>query len=268
MRTIAVSNMKGGVGKTTTVVHLAAWLADFGQRVLLIDADPQGTVSHAFAIRSQHSLADVMTTACSAEAAIVRDVRPRLDVLPSNPAGFALEAALPPQQRELILTQQLATVSGYDIIVIDTSPAMSVMNCNVLLYVDELVVPVGMDWMGLIAARQTLLSVSEIRRLWQKPTINAVVLPTMVNASTSATRATLVALANDPHLAPHVFLPGIRQCLDLTYATSSRQTIWEYAPRSRGADDYGNFARFIAAGGRVAKDGMEPLILSVHKGNS
>lgn len=246
MRKIAVINMKGGVGKTTTAVHLAARLASLGRRVLLVDADPQGNVSHVFAIRPALTLSDVMTERCAAEAAIVRDVRPGLDVLPSSPDAFVLDMKLRSEQRETILSERLRDLSGYDAIVIDTSPAMGLLTYNVLLYANEIVMPVGMDWMAVIAARQTLRGVNEIRSVWPDHPIGLVaVLPTMVNGTTNATRATLEALAHDPELSPHVFLPGIRQCLDLTYATSNRQTIWEYAQGSRGAEDYDGFARFI-----------------------
>ena len=253
MRKIAVINMKGGVGKTTTAVHLAARLADLGRRVLLVDADPQGNVGHVFAIRATLTLSDVMTGASTAEAAIVRDVRPQLDVLPSNPSAFVLEMRLGQGQRETILSEKLASLSGYDAIVVDTSPAMGLLTYNVLLYAGELVMPVGMDWMAVVGAKQTLRGVTEMRSVWPDHLMDqVVVLPTMVNGTTNATRATLEALANDAELSPYVFLPGIRQCLDLTYATSNRQTIWEYAPSSRAAADYDGFARFM--NGQTAGD--------------
>ena len=91
MRKIAVVNMKGGVGKTTTAVHVAAGLAARGRRVLLIDADPQGNIGHAFRVRHTHTLEDLLLGAAPAETVIVRGVRERVDTIASTPAAFSLE---------------------------------------------------------------------------------------------------------------------------------------------------------------------------------
>ena len=71
--------------------------------------------------------------------------------------------------------------------------------------------------------------------------------PTFTSASNNATKAALEALEQDPQMGRRLFLPGIRQCIDLNYATSQRQTIWEYAPRSRAAEDYTRFVDFITS---------------------
>src|SRR6185503_15539413 len=94
MRKIAVVNMKGGVGKTTTAVHVAAGLASHGRRVLLIDADPQGNVGHAFRIRHTHTIEDLLARDAPIEEVIVRGVRERVDVIASTPAAFSLERQL------------------------------------------------------------------------------------------------------------------------------------------------------------------------------
>jgi chromosome partitioning protein len=239
MRTLAVVNMKGGVGKTTTAVHLAAGFAQRGARVLLVDGDPQGTVAHTLRIGHERSLVDLLRGAPAASV-VVDGVRPNLDVIVSTPAAFALESELAgAMQRETLLDRALRPLSSYDIRVLDTSPAMSLLTYNALLAAGELVLPVGMELMALIGARQTLDGVDAIRHLWPERDLRiASVLPTGVNPTTHATRATLSALAADPRLAPFVFARGIRQCLDLTYATAEGQTIWEYAPRSRAAEDF------------------------------
>src|SRR5260370_3997986 len=91
MRKISIDNMKGGVGKTTTAVHVAAGLAARGRRVLLIDADPQGNIGHGFRIRHTHTLEELLLGAAPPEAVIVRGVRERVDMIASTPAAFSLE---------------------------------------------------------------------------------------------------------------------------------------------------------------------------------
>ena len=259
-RKLAVVNMKGGVAKTTTAIHIAAGLALRGQRVLLIDADPQGNVGHTLQLQPRHTFEEWMTGEAPLDSVVMREVRERLDVVVSTPAAFSLERRLAGEtQRETILARRLQKElppgKTYDAVVIDTSPAMNLLTYNALLFAEELVVPVGMDLMAVIGARQTLNGVVQVRELWPDRKLELLaVLPTFVHNTTHATRATLEALERDPEIGRHVFLPGIRQCIDLNYATASHQTIWEYAPRSRAADDYTALIDYIEGGHSLAQD--------------
>jgi chromosome partitioning protein len=248
MRQIAVVNMKGGVGKTTTAIHLAAGLAARGSRVLLVDADPQGNAGHALGVRRDITIRELMLGQATADEVIVRDVRKGLDVIPSTPASFALESQLAgAPQRETILARRLKTVPAgrYDAVVVDSSPAMNLLTYNALLFASEVVIPVGMDGMAILGARQTLAGIHEIRDLWPDRTLDLLaVLPIAVN-TTNATRAAFDAMEADPELRDRLYRRGIRQCIDVTYALTQRQTIWEYAPRSRAAEDFDAFIRFV-----------------------
>ena len=246
MRSIAVVNMKGGVGKTTTAIHLAAGLAGRGSRVLLVDADPQGNVGHALGVRRDRTIRELMLGEATADDVIVRGVRDNLDIIPSSPASFALEPQLAgAPQRETILARRLKSVD-YDAVVVDSSPAMSLLTYNALLFVNEIVIPIGMDGMAIVGARQTLAGIREIRELWPDRRLDLLaVLPTSVNTTTNATRAAFEAMDADPELRDHLYRRGIRQCIDVTYALTQRQTIWEYAPRSRAAEDFDAFIGFV-----------------------
>lgn len=241
MRTIAVVNMKGGVGKTTTAVQIATGFLARGRRVLLVDADPQGNVGHMLGISATKTIKELMLgDATAADVIAQSEARPGLGVIAATPAAFALETQLAAMvQRETLLSRKLKDVTGYDLMVIDSSPAMSLLTYNAILCASELVIPIGMDTMAMAGARHTLDGVNEIRALWpdRKLALSAVV-PTAVNANTHAARSTMQALAADREIGPALFARGIRQCIDLTYAAAARQTIWEYAPASRAAEDY------------------------------
>jgi chromosome partitioning protein len=247
MRKIAVVNMKGGVGKTTTAVHVAAGMAARGHKILLIDADPQGNVGHAFGVRPQRTIEHLLVGEASLEETLVRGVRERLDAIASTPAAFSLERRLAGEtQRETILARRMRALSGYDAVIVDCSPAMNLLTYNALLFSEELIVPVGMDLMAIIGARQTLSGVREVKELWPDRLLDLLaVLPTFTSASNNATKAGIEAIERDPEMSSRLFLPGIRQCIDLNYAASQRQTIWEYAPRSRAAEDYNRFVAYV-----------------------
>ncbi|MEO7652190.1 MAG: ParA family protein [Bryobacteraceae bacterium] len=247
MRKIAVINMKGGVGKTTTSVHVAAGLAMRGRRVLLIDADPQGNIGHTLGVHGTHTLQHVLLGEVAPEAAAVHGVRERLDVIGSTPEAFSLERRMAGEtQRETLLARRMRSLAGYDAVVIDCSPAMNLLTYNALLYANEIIVPVAMDLMAIIGARQTLNGVDEVKELWPDRGLHILaVLPTFTSSTTNATKAALDALEQDPEMGPKLYRPGIRQCIDLNYASAQRQTIWEYAPRSRAAEDYSNFLAFV-----------------------
>ena len=136
-------------------------------------------------------------------------------------------------------------VQQYDFVLVDTSPAMSLLTVNTLLYVDVVVLTVSMDQMAIIGAVQSLAGLKRVLAAFESPEKSILVLPTMVNAATNGSKETMTALQEDPDLAQFLMPISIRQDVKLSYAAASKRSIWEYDPRTRAADDYGRMVDYF-----------------------
>ncbi|HJL14550.1 MAG TPA: ParA family protein [Sandaracinaceae bacterium LLY-WYZ-13_1] len=235
-RRIAVFNHKGGTGKTTTAVNLAAGLAERGMKVLLVDADGQGNVGASLGIRGEQTLYHVLVTGIDAGQAAV-PVRDGLDVLTSNELLAAAELYLAERpNRHRVLRERLGDrVRGYDVVVLDCAPALSLMNQNALVYADSVLVPVSCDYLSLVGVRQVLRTLKSVRTLLKHRVQLVGVLPTFFDVRNKISREAVDALTE--HFGERC-LPPIRVNTKLREAPSAKQTIFEYAPDSHGALDY------------------------------
>lgn len=235
-RRIAVFNHKGGTGKTTTAVNLAAGLAAAGNRVLLVDADGQGNVGASLGIRGEKTLYHVLVHGANAMDAAV-PVDDRLHVLTSNELLAAAELHLATRpNRDRVMRERLGDrVSGYDVVVIDCAPALSLMNQNALVYADSILVPVSCDYLSLVGVKQVLRTLRNVRELLKHDVALLGVLPTFYDVRNKIARDSVSALQD--HFGERC-LPPIRVNTKLREAPSCKQTIFEYAPDSHGALDY------------------------------
>ncbi len=236
MRKIAVVNHKGGTGKTTTAVHLAAGLADEGRRVLLIDLDPQGNIGQWFGIDGKRvRVVDLLESrAGPAECAV--EVREGLDVIASDwRLAEAEEDLIRGREREKWLGRRLSKLRGYDFVIVDCAPSMSLLTSSALHYADEVVIPISMEYLALFGVKQIIENILRMNSSnGSKLRITAVV-PTFYQRNLRKSGQILRAL--EKHFRGAVAEP-IRINVRLSEAPSHRQTIYEYSPRSHGAEDY------------------------------
>jgi chromosome partitioning protein len=235
-RVIAVFNHKGGTGKTTTAVSVAAGLAMKNKRVLLVDTDAQGNVAVSLAATSERSLYHVLVMGLRVQDA-VKTVRDRLDLLPANETLAAAELYLAGRQsRDRVLRDRLAAATAdYDYVVVDCSPSLSLMNQNALVFADSVLVPVACDYLSLVGVRQVIKTVKNVNSLLHHPVQIWGVLPTFFDARAKICHeavATLKGHFGDRCLAP------VRAAIKVKEAPAQGQTIFEYAAGMSAAEDY------------------------------
>ncbi len=234
---IAIFNHKGGTGKTTTAVSVAAGLAAKGKRVLLVDTDAQGNVSVSLGAGSERSLYHVLVMGLRVSDT-VKEVRPNLFLLPSNETLAAAELYLAGRQnRDRVLSDRLsAAAADYDYVVLDCSPSLSLMNQNALVFADSVLVPVACDYLSLVGVRQVLKTVKNVNSLLHHPVQIWGVLPTYFDSRAKICNEAIATLKD--HFGDRC-LPPIRAAIKVKEAPSVGQTIFEYAAGSHAAEDYG-----------------------------
>jgi chromosome partitioning protein len=246
-RVIAIANQKGGVGKTTTAVNLAASLAVAEQRVLLIDGDPQGNATSGVGLERgsfERTVYDVLI----GEAAIA-DVRHRgiqfkhLDVVPATPdlAGAEVELVDTPH-RERMMREAVAPVRGdYDYVLIDCPPSLGLITVNMLAAADALLIPLQCEYYALEGLSQLLNTVHLVQRSVNQGLAIDGVLLTMYDARVNLSRQ--VAADAREYFGPKVFRSVIPRNVRLAEAPSFGKPIILYDVASVGAQAYMGVAR-------------------------
>jgi chromosome partitioning protein len=249
-RRIGVLNYKGGTGKTTTVVNLAAALALSGVRVLCIDLDAQGSLATCLGVEYTHTLAHLLLGQVGPEACVVQ-ARDNLDVIASDSSLIQVEGAMWRMNDNRLARQMLNRgLRGldrmYDFVLLDFSPSASIVSDGGLRYAEELIVPVSTSYLALIGTRQVIETLKHVGRIPGHNVRFYLVLPTFFNRGQRQDREILSILRQ--HFGDRVAEP-IRSSVRLTEAPSHRETIFEYAPRGRGSSDYMRLADRVLADG-------------------
>jgi chromosome partitioning protein len=236
MRKIAVLNQKGGTGKTTTSVNVAAGLAEAGKKVLIIDLDSQSNVAVSLGLSAPRTINDVLNGSMPPQECIIQ-VSNRLDALISSAALSTMETELTQVKlnRHQILENTLKSLKGYDFIILDCSPSLSVLNINTLSYADQILIPVSCDYLSLVGVRNILKTITKINEILLHPIDILGVVPTFYGLSEKCTIDTMTRLT--AHFKDKVLNP-IRFDSNLRQAPMHKQSIFEFAPESIGAQDY------------------------------
>ncbi|MFC1568197.1 ParA family protein [Candidatus Margulisiibacteriota bacterium] len=249
----AVVNQKGGVGKTTTTVNLAAYLATFGKKILLIDSDPQSNATVGFGVdrtNIEHCLYNVLIEGLPAQEAVVKSSISNLDILPSTPRLAGAEVELVTiESRETRLKKALRSIQdNYEIIIIDCPPSLSLLTVNALTAANEVIIPIQSEYYALEGISQLTHTLELVREsLNPELRIRGIVL-TMYDPRTLLSAQ--VAEETRKYFGSKVFKTIIPRNIRLAEAPSFGQPIIFYDPGSKGAEAYENLCREVLDDGQ------------------
>ena len=255
VKTIAIANQKGGVGKTTTAINLSSCIAEAGKKVLVIDMDPQGNCTSGFGIRKnelENTLYELIIGECTLRECImnVNSVK-NLKIIPSNVnlAGAEIDL-LDLNDREYVLKNEIDYIKdNYDYIIIDCPPSLNMLTVNALTTADSVLVPIQCEYYALEGISQLINTIDLIHdRLNENLKIEGVVF-TMFDSRTNL--STDVVKNVQDNLDVKVYNSIIPRNVRLAEAPSNGLPINIYDPSSTGAKSYKNLAKEIMEGNRI-----------------
>ena len=247
-RIIAIANQKGGVGKTTTAVNLSAALARLGEKVLLLDIDPQGNATSGIGVQKKDVKAciyDALINGLPLDMVILPSRWDNLDVVPATIqlAGAEIEL-VPTVSREVKLKQALSSIKErYTRIIIDCPPSLGLLTLNALTAADGILIPIQCEYYALVGLGQLMNTISLVRKHLNDSLKIEGVLLTMYDSRTNLSEQVVEEVKD--YFKELVFDTIIPRNVRLSEAPSHGLHILEYDPRSKGAELYLALAREV-----------------------
>jgi chromosome partitioning protein len=247
---LVIANQKGGVAKTTTTLCLARYFADRGMRVLIVDTDPQGSITLALrgTSRVEHDLHDFIVRQLSFDLCRL-SVAERIDVLPSNKETTKVDAILGLNPSQLFSFRAIfaPVESSYDVMLFDCAPSISVVQTAALIYAQCLLIPVAMDILAIHGALACLETAGNMNEFYRDIDVRAVaLLPVMVDRRLQATKQTLEMLEKIASKYGLEVLPPIRTDQAVQRANRGKAFLADHDPRSKALEDYAAAASRLA----------------------
>lgn len=254
-KVIAITNRKGGVGKTMTAASLSIGLARFGKKVLIIDADSQHSLTISFGVTKPENLpvnlatviSDIINESDNDPAAGIIHHMEGVDILPSNNGLAGIEFMLSPLiGRETILRQYIDKVkSKYDYVLIDTAPALDLLAVNVLASADSVIIPAAPKYLDAKGLELLLKSIAQIRRAINPNLAISGILPTMVDVRTRLA-AEIIGMIEQAYGGNiHIYKEYIPYSVRAAASSARGISIFAYDPRGKAAAAYEALAKTV-----------------------
>lgn len=245
---IAIANQKGGVGKTTTSVNLAASLGVLEKKVLLIDADPQANASSGLGIEVENveiGTYQILEHSNTPQEAIVKSTSPNVDVIPAHIDLVAIEIELVDKEnREYMLKQALASIKDdYDYILIDCAPSLGLLTLNALTAADSIIIPIQCEYFALEGLGKLLNTIKSVQKIHNAELDIEGLLLTMFD--TRLRLSNQVVEEVQKHFNDMVFKTIIQRNVKLSEAPSYGESIIAFDATSRGASNYLSLAEEV-----------------------